>query len=266
MMTKLKLAAVTVAAALLLPSSWGGDITSGQIDQARSMANASEVYLTTSNVNAAHFGKLFSRSVDGALFGQPLYVQNEVISGRSVNVVYVATSHNNVYAFDADHPGATMPLWSVTLGPYAAISGWSTGLGVASTPLIVRSAGAIYLTATTLVNGNRVYSLHALDLLTGAEKFGGPVVISGSVLGAAEDANMGSVLFDANHEIQRTGLVQSGNNLVFAFSGDRDHAPYHGWVFSYDIHTLAQTGIFCDTTETQNSEKASSGSPLGPAD
>jgi hypothetical protein len=173
-------------------------------------------------------------------------LQGVTISSTTTNVVYVATSHDNVYAFDADNPNAATPIWFVNLGQYDTPSGWTTGLGILSTPLIVRSLGAIYVITATNESGSRVYRLHALDLLTGAEMFGGPVIISGSVPGTAGDAQNGIVTFVASDHVQRTGLALAGNNLVFAFAGDRDTAPYHGWIFSYDSRTLRQTGLFND--------------------
>lgn len=235
------------------------DISTGQFDASRTMANGSEIYLTTSNVNGAKFGKLFSRNVDGAIFAQPLYLQGMVVSSKTINLVYVVTSHDNVYAFNADDPDATAPVWSVNLGQYDTPSGWNTGVGILSTPLIVRSYGALYVIAATLENGSRVYRLHALDLLTGTEKFAGPVVISGSVSGTAGDAQNGVVTFNPNTHVQRTGLALSGNNVVFAFSGDRDHAPYHGWVFSYNIGTLQQTGIFNDARDNPDDNGTGAG-------
>jgi hypothetical protein len=244
---------LSMASLLLVAGAVSGpvraaDIPTGQFDAARTMAYGSEIYLTTSTVNTSHFGKLFTRTVDGAIFAQPLYLQGMVINSRKVNVVYVATSHNNVYAFDADDPNASMPLWSANLGQYDTPSGWNTGVGILSTPQIVRGSNAIYLTAATNENGGRVYRLHALDLLTGVEKFGGPVVIAGSVPGTAGDSVNGVLTFNANFHVQRTGLALSGTNVIFAFSADRDHPPYHGWVFSYNIgNALSPTGIFSDT-------------------
>jgi Cohesin domain/Dockerin type I domain len=241
----LAVAAVAVCNMLTAPAV-AADISTAQMDSSRTMANGSEIYLTTSNVNASLFGKLFARPVDGAIYAQPLYLQGVVVAGRKLNIVYTATSHDNVYAFDADNPAASTPIWSLNLGNYDTPSGWNTGLGILSTPLIVRASNTLFVTAATRENGSRVYRLHALNLLTGVENPGSPVVISGSVPGNAGDSVNGIVTFDANDHLQRTGLALSGNNVVLAFAPDRDHAPYHGWVFSYDIGTLQQTGIFND--------------------
>lgn len=225
---------------------WGTDISTAQFDASRTMANTAEVYLTTSSVTGARFGKLFSRNVDGAIFAQPLYLQGMIVASKKINLLYVVTSHDNVYAFDADNAGATAPVWSVSLGPYETPSGWPVGMGILSTPLIVRSSGTMYVTAATFENGARVYRLHALDLLTGAEKAGSPVVISGTVPGTSGDSGNGVISFDPNTHVQRAGLALSGNNVVVGFGPDRDHPPYHGWIFSYNTGTLHQTGIFND--------------------
>ncbi len=226
----------------------GVDIPTAQIDQSRTMANGSEIYLTTANVNVAKFGKLFSRTVDGAIFTQPLFLQGVTISGKKVNVVYVATSHNKVYAFDADKTNPGTPLWTANLGPFDnRTAGWATGIGVIGTPVIVRSLGAIYVVAATVEGGTRYFKLHALDLLNGTEKFSGPAVIAGSVPGTAEDSANGVVTFNPQQHIQRPGLALSNNNVIVAFGPDRDHTPYHGWLFSYDAQTLQRTGSFNDT-------------------
>lgn len=239
------LRAVAIAATIV-SCIGAADIPTAQIDSSRTSSYGSEIFLTTANVNGSRFGRIFSRTVDGAIFAQPVYLQGLTIASKKVNVVYVATAHNNVYAFDADSPGAPSPLWTVNLGASVAVSGWTTNLGILSTPLIVRSSGAIYIVAPTFENGSRVYRLHALDIVTGAEKFGGPVIIAGSVAGTAGDAVNGIITFDANSHVQRTGLALAGNNVVLAFSADRDHPPYHGWVFSYNVATLSPTGIFND--------------------
>lgn len=234
------------AAAMAAVPGLASDIPTAQFDSARTNANPAEIYLTTANVNSTKFGKLFTRSVDGDIFAQPLYLQGAVIAGHKVNIVYVVTSHDNVYAFDADNAAAATPIWSVSIGNYETPSGWPSSLGILSTPLMVRATNTLYLTAATVESGTRVYRLHALDLLTGAEKSGSPVVIAGSVTGTAGDALNGVIAFDATKHVQRTGLALAGNNVVMAFAPDRDHPPYHGWVFSYDATSLQQTGLFND--------------------
>jgi uncharacterized repeat protein (TIGR01451 family) len=250
----MRLSCFKVLALVPFLSARADDVPTAQVDAARTMAYASEIYLTTSNVNSSRFGKLFSRSVDGVIYGQPLYLEGAVAGGQKTNIVYVATDHNNVYAFDADNPKAPAPIWMVNLGPYD--SGWGTGLGILSTPLIVRSSGAIYVVAATRPGASRIYQLHALDLLTGAEKYGGPVVISGSVPGTAGDAVNGVVFFTGAGHVQRTGLALSGSNVVFGFSNDGNITPYHGWIFSYDLTSLEQTGLFNTAPNNTKDESA----------
>ncbi len=85
-------------------------------DNSRTGQNTGEKVLTTSNVNVSNFGKLFALTVDGDIYAQPLYLPNVTIGGSLHNVVYVATEHNSVYAFDADDANGTT-LWQAKLGP-----------------------------------------------------------------------------------------------------------------------------------------------------
>ena len=179
-------------------------------DNARSGQNLSETTLNTSTVNQSNFGKLFWRTVDGYMFAQPLYVPGIVIQETTHNVVYVATAHNSVYAFDADDPNAAAPLWHVNLGasvpmediciitgdtnpgdcPYYDIS---PEIGIISTPVIDPTAGLIYVVARTKNTTNSTYHdfIHALNLTSGTEELGGPVEITGQVTGTGAGSSGG---------------------------------------------------------------------------
>src|SRR5215467_11617675 len=159
-------------------------------DNSRSGVNTQETQLTPANVTAAHFGKLFSLPVDGAVYGQPLYVPALTIAGSQHNVIFVATQNDTAYAFDADRGGA--PLWQTSLVNGAAgeapipcdqVSGCHVAdfIGVTATPVISLDRKAIYIEARSVQNGSYFHKLHALDLTTGAEKFGGPTLIQASV-------------------------------------------------------------------------------------
>ncbi len=225
-------------------------------DVARTGLNPNETALSPANVNVGHFGRLFSFPVDGYVQAQPLYVQNVTIPGKGkFNVLYVVTSHDTVFAFDAD--GKTKdPLWKVSFispgaginsVPNTALNGNTTlkETGITSTPVIDASTGTMYLTAETLENGNFVHKLHALDITTGAEKLGGPVVITASVPGHAPDSVNGTVTFVPMLELQRPGLLLNQGQVYLAFGSQADFGEYHGWVIAYDAATLAQKAVWC---------------------
>src|SRR5258708_6854925 len=162
------------------------NVTTQRYNLARNAVNTQESILKTSNVNVNNFGKLFSMPVVGDVYTQPLLITGVTIPGKGVhNVVYVATMHNIVYAFDADTSGS--PLWSVNLGaPFTAnleandIAGGEDG--VLSTPVIDTATKTMYLVSHH--DGNPpTHIIHALDITTGAEKFGGPATIFASVVG-----------------------------------------------------------------------------------
>ena len=174
-------------------STFAGVLTQHN-DNGRTGQNRNEKILTPTNVNATTFGKVFSYSVDGQIYAQPLYVPNVSIPGQGIhNVVYAETQNDSLYAFDADglSPNA---LWRVSfVNPAAGITpvscqtdgktDISCGVypiyGINSTPVIDPSTNTMYLVTRTNNNGNYFQTLHAIDITTGAEKFGGPVNISG---------------------------------------------------------------------------------------
>ncbi len=242
-----KLCVALAAAALSLGFCLAADIPTAQYDNSRTLWNASETVLTPSNVNATSFGKVYTKAVDGWIYAQPLYLENMNIPGRgTINIVYVATMHNTVYAFDADNPSAST-VWATNLGASdTSTQDLGPELGILSTPAIVREKQALYAVATNFENGHRVLRLHALDLVTGAEKFGGPVIIGGQAPGKAAEAINGVVTFDPDHHWQRTSLAVAGSSVYMAMAGF-GFTPWHGWIFGYDISTLQQTGAYCDT-------------------
>lgn len=222
---------------------------------ARTNANLNETLLNASNVNAAQFGKLFALPVTGFINAQPLYVSNLSIPGKGThNVVFVATLHNDVYAFDADAAGDS--LWHVNLGPPVPNSDYNVAdlveIGILSTPVIDLSTGTIYVVANTKENGSAIFRLHALDLTTGSEKFGAPVVISASVPGTVSwDNQNGQIQFVAAHHLQRPGLVLNNNTVYIAFGSHNDLIPYFGWLMAYNAGNVQeQAGVFITTPGT----------------
>ena len=218
-------AAASLCALLMLPSNHALSESRADIghfqgvvtyhnDNARSGQNLIETILTPANVNSGTFGKLFSYSVDGEIYAQPLYVANLTIPRNGVhNVVFVVTEHDSVYAFDADGR-QTAPLWSrsflnakrgVTSVPAADTDGslLFPEIGITSTPVIDPVSGTIYIEAATKRTVGKTISyahkLHALSLTTGAEKFGGPRSISASMRATGDGSVGGSLAFSALH-------------------------------------------------------------------
>ncbi len=254
------------------------DVLSFHNDLSLSGANLQETQLTHANVNPTQFGLLFSQSVDGYVYAEPLYKANLSIPGKGThNVAFVATEHDDVYAFDTDsNTGANAsPLWyhsfadpnnGVTAVPYAEISDADIvpEIGITGTPVIDGSTGTLYVVAKTKeVRGgvaHYVQKLHALDLATGAEKFGGPYTIgdttfggpdggftdvtSISVNGVGDGANGGVVRFNAARENQRSALQLVNGVVYVAWASHGDARPYHGWLIGFNAQTLQPVKVF----------------------
>ena len=240
-----------------------GGVFTNKYDNQRTGQNVNEALLTPANVNQTQFGKVFSFGVDGFVYGQPLYAQQVNVAGQGIhNVVYVATEHDSVYAFDADGK-SNAPLWHVSfINPSAGITTVPTAdvgstifpeIGITSTPVIDPQTGTIYVEAMTKENGNYFQRLHALDMTSGTEKFGGPVAISGSVPGTGVgNDGTGHVPFQPKLGLQRAGLLLANNTIYIAFASHGDNGAYHGWVFGYDPVALNQVGIWNDTPNGQD--------------
>jgi hypothetical protein len=243
-------------------STYAGTFTR-DVDNIRTGLNPAETVLAPANVNSSQFGKLYSYSIDGVSDASPLYLANVSIPGKGLrNVVYVATEHDSVFAFDADGM-QTSPLWQVSfINPGQGITtvpSADTGeccdispeIGVTGTPVIDRSTNTLYVVAKTKeVSGGTttyVHRLHALDVATGAEKLGGPVVIQATVPGTGDGAVGGRVPFNSLRENQRAALLLNNGVVYIAFASHGDNPPYHGWVLGYSASTLQQVMVFNST-------------------
>jgi hypothetical protein len=258
------------------------NVTTYHNDNSRTGANLSETALTPANVNVNAFGKLFSQPVDSYIVAQPLFLSGVAIPNKGThNVVYVATENDSVYAFDSDsNSGANAsPLWKANLLPVGAalVSSADVGngdfgllLGIVGTPVIDAGTGTLYAVAKYKASGGFFQSLHALDVHTGAEKPGSPVVLQGSVPGTGDGSVNGTVTFNPLRQMQRPALLLNNGILYIAFSshGDIVGAPdanhfypegYHGWVFAYNASTLQQIALF---NTTPNARTDPSGYPL----
>ncbi len=256
---------LTIVGSYMLPGVLNAQVSvwTHHNDNSRTGANLNETQLNTTNVKTGTFGKLFSQTVDASIYAQPLYLQNISIPGKGThNVVYVATMNDSVYAFDADNnAGANAsPLWSVNFtNPTAGITAVpgtdiqtspnvSGPVGILSTPVIDQSSGTMYLIARTKENGAYFHRLHALDITTGAEKFGGPVLVQPTVSGTGYDASGGQIHFNPKTANQRAALTLVNGRLIIAWSAiDDDVDPYHGWVISYNPTTLQVLNVFNTT-------------------
>ena len=233
--------------------------TTSQYDNFRTGANLNEKILTPQNVNAKQFGKLGSFKVDGAVYAQPLFLPGVEVPGKGTHdVLYVATEHDSVYAFDAYKPGDA-PLWHVSFLDKARGTVVPSEddvqcpfirpeVGITSTPVIDLKSGTLYVLSRTKIRhaasaDEYFQHLHALAITTGVEKFGGPTLITASVEGTGAGSSSGKVNFDPLKENSRAALTLANNTVYIAWASSCDVDPYHGWVMGYDAQTLAQKAV-----------------------
>jgi hypothetical protein len=228
------------------------DVTTYHNDQARTSQNLNEGTLTPSNVNATSFGKMGFLPVDGKVDAQPLYLSKLNIPGKGThNVLYVATEHDSVYAFDADN-GTT--LWKVSLlGANETTSDARNcsqvipEIGITATPVIDRSRGpngVIYVVAMSKNRtGTYFQRLHALDVTTGAEVLGGPTNIQASFPGTGDNSSGGNVIFDPKQYAERAGLLLLNGILYTSWTSHCDIRPYTGWIIGFDASSLSRKSV-----------------------
>jgi hypothetical protein len=229
-------------------------------DVARDGANTQELALTPATVSTTTFGKRFFCAVDGAAYTQPLWVPALNVAGTVRNVIFVATQHDSVYAFDAD-TSPCMTLWQAQL--LVASHGGTAGetsvptadvgnnykdiqpeIGVTGTPVIDPATSALYVVSKSEnLTGTFYQRLHALDLTSGNEKFGGPVTITATVPGTGDGSVGGNVSFNPQTEHQRSALSVSNGVVYIAWASHEDKDPYHGWILGYNAATLARVKV-----------------------
>lgn len=249
---------LAVGFAVAAPTAVAQVLTS-QYNNARTGATLSEKVLTPQNVNPNQFGKLGAFKVDGAVYAQPLIVPAVDIPGQGKhNLLFVATEHDSVYAFDAERP-SDPPLWQVSFldkkrgvtsvpARDVACPFIQPEVGITSTPVIDIKTGTLYVLARTMVGHTLTQNeyfqhLHALAITTGAEKFGGPKLITASVSGRGAGAEGGQVRFGSLRENPRAALVLAKGTLYLTWASSCDVDPYHGWVMAYEAQTLAQKAV-----------------------
>jgi hypothetical protein len=241
-------------------------------DNARTGQNLAETILTPTNVNSSTFGRLFTIGVDGKVDAQPLYVPALTIPGQGIfNVLYVMTEHDSAYAFDAD---TGVQLWHITLAGTGETSSDDRGcgqvtpeIGITSTPAIdpqIGPHGTLYAVAMSKdSSGNYHQRLHALDLATGAELFGGPAEVRATYSGSGAEGSHGLQTFDPKQHKERPGLVIVNGTVYTSWGSHCDAGPYTGWVMGYNETTLLQTTVINLTPNGSDGGIWSAGS--GPA-
>lgn len=255
-------------------------------DNIRSGVNPLETILSPASIvppgsSQPVLTKLFSRQVDGAIYGQPLYVSDLTLTknGQSTThkgVVFVTTANNSIYAFDADdYLGKNAgPLWYINYNyDQAGISPVPGNdiidlnqqpqqdiqpvIGIIGTPVIEAATSTMYVLVRTKELTQYYMHLRAIDITTGLERFDSPIDVGSSLsapgTGSGTDGN-GNVLFDTLMQNQRASLVlypntpASATNTLYICYGAHDYVePYHGWVLAFDTQTLIQTGTFVTT-------------------
>jgi hypothetical protein len=233
------------------PVANAADVATYHNDIARTGQHLNETALTPATVKSATFGKLGFYSVDGPVDAEPLYLSSMAIAGGTHNVLYVATENASVYAFDAD-TGAI--LWktttlasgetpSDTLGCFQI----SPTIGVTATPVIDRSRGpngAMYVVGMSKTGAGAYHQrIHALDVTTGAELFGGPTEITASYPGTGANSSNGNVIFDPKQYAERQSLLLLNGTIYTGWTSHCDVQPYTGWVIAYSADTLKQTSV-----------------------
>ena len=256
---------VTKSASTTIGVTGLSGVTTYHNDSTRAGVNSQELALTPSNVHSAAFGKLFSCPVDAAVYPQTLWVADLPIAGGTHNVIFTATSHNTVYAFDADaNPCVTY--WSKHLMPSGET--WPTYLnmgsddiqpdvGIVGTPVIDPVAKILYVVTKSKTIGTNARTpgschqrLHALSLIDGSETANGPLELTPSITiaGTGGGSSGGRVPFDPFHENQRPGLALINDTVYVSWGSHADQTPWHGWIIGFNRSNLRATQILFNAT------------------
>ncbi len=230
-------------------------------DKNRSGLNSHETILTPSVVNSKLFGKLFVLPVDDQVYAQPLVVSNINIGDSLINIAYIATVNNTVYAFNAGNgqlywkksftaagmrPVKNTDMTGACGGNYQDFSG---NIGIVGTPVIDSLSRTMYFVARSVTNNNFVDYLHAIDIISGNDKAGSPVKITATYDGRGAGSVNKVLTFDAWKENQRQALTLLNGIIYVSFGGHCDWEPFHGWILGYDSKTLQQQIVYNDTPD-----------------
>ena len=232
------------------------DVLTNRGDNGRTGLNSAETLLTPGSVASPAFGLVYNNPVDGQVYAQPLYVSHQQITPtggqpKVANVLYVATEHDSLYAFDAD---TGVQYWKTSLiptgespvqasDPNINCADIAPEIGITATPVIDRTAGpngTIFVVATTTDGTNYFHRLHAVDLSTGQDRNGlGPVIIAASVPPVSRPANT----FLPKKERSQAGLLLLNGIIYTSWSSYCDNAPFTGWIIAYNESDLSQAAV-----------------------
>jgi hypothetical protein len=226
------------------------DVLTYHNDNARTGQNLNEQILSPANVTVTHFGKLWFLNTDGRVDAQPLYAAGVRIPGKGMrNVLFVATEHDSVYAFDAD---STNLFWKVSMLGASETPSDNRGcnqvtpeIGITATPVIDRQLGTngtIFVVAMSKRGSVYFQRLHALDLATGADRVAAATVAA-KYPGTGQNSDGTNVIFDPAQYKERSGLLLLNGVIYTAWASHCDFTPYTGWIIGYDEQTLAQTSV-----------------------
>jgi len=224
----------------------------------RTGSYTNEKTLTTANVKVEGFGKLYGYPVDGQVYAQPLYISGLFVAGKGKrNVLFIATEHNSIYAYDAD--SLTAPLWKASLVPSCPLPDANFGfrygpyhdikveVGITGTPVIDSTSNTLYAVAFSKENGSYYHKIYAIDITSGNFKLNSPVTITASTAGSGDGSINGIVSFESKQQLQRPALILSKGIVYVIFAGYADTDPYHGWILGYNAGDLIQRYVFNTT-------------------
>ncbi|WP_051367976.1 choice-of-anchor D domain-containing protein [Hamadaea tsunoensis] len=226
----------TLALSLLvvLPGNAAADLTTASVDTLRTGWDANEAGLAPSSVSAADFGQLFSTTVDGQVYAQPIVVGGTVIA---------MTENNWIYGLNAA-TGAVA--WSRSVGPAWPASAIGCGdlvpnIGITSTPVYDPATASVFFTAKVNDGSDTSHPhfyLHSINPQTGTERTGWPVTIQGTPTN--DPANP----FNPKTAAQRPGLLLLDGVVYAGFASHCDYGPYVGYVAGVKTTTPAMSTLW----------------------
>jgi hypothetical protein len=235
---------VLVAAGLLaVPVGASADDTTASYDTLRTGWDPNESGLGPSAVSASDFGQLFSTTVNGQVYAQPLVVGGTLIT---------ATENDWIYGMN---PATGAISWSRSVGNPWPASTTGCGdlvpnIGITSTPVYDPATGSVFFTSKVNDGPDAAHPhwyMHSIIPATGVERSGWPVVIQGT-------PTNGSTAFNPETAMQRPGLLLLGGVVYAGFASHCDYGPYVGYVVGVKTSTPAVSTLWSTEAGSSTSE------------